>query len=164
MMRSVRWHPPFVAMAFATAFAAPGAAQDIAVDLELVLAVDVSGSMDAQERLLQRDGHEVTMTVNGKQCLAAYDPDRFDVILLDMQMPVMSGIEASTRIRRQEAGSGRRVPILALTANAGLEDRDACLNAGMDEVLTKPVVLERLRGALERHRKGAAPRPPEGGA
>ena len=56
-MRSVRRHPAFVAMAFATALAAPAAAQDIAVDLELVLAVDVSGSMDAQERLLQRDGY-----------------------------------------------------------------------------------------------------------
>jgi CheY-like chemotaxis protein len=69
-------------------------------------------------------------------------------VLMDCQMPEMDGFEATQKIREQE--SGKRIPILALTANAMQEDKDRCLGAGMDDYLTKPVKKETLRLALER--------------
>jgi CheY-like chemotaxis protein len=73
-----------------------------------------------------------------------------------MQMPEMSGLEAAAHIRRIEANSDRRMPIVALTANTTLEDRQACLHAGMDDVLPKPVSVPRLRATLARF-GGAGP-------
>ena len=65
--------------------------------------------------------------------------EAFDVVLMDVQMPRMSGIEATAAVRRTEIGTGRHVPIIALTAHAMRSDRDACLSAGMDAYVTKPV-------------------------
>jgi two-component system sensor histidine kinase/response regulator len=69
---------------------------------------------------------------------------------MDVQMPEMNSLEAAARIRDHEAGGGRRVPIVALTANATAEDRVACLAAGMDDVLTKPISAARLQATLRR--------------
>jgi CheY-like chemotaxis protein len=74
---------------------------------------------------------------------------------MDVQMPEMSGIEAAAWIRREERTSTSRTPILALTANTTIEDRNACLHAGMDDVLPKPVSIQRLRAALRQ----ISPRP-----
>jgi CheY-like chemotaxis protein len=100
------------------------------------------------ERILQRDGHSVKIAENGRICCEMYASEPFDLILMDMQMPEMSGLEATTSIRQQENGSGSRVPIIALTANTTPEDRRSCLDAGMDEVLPKPVSLPLLRTLL----------------
>ena len=70
---------------------------------------------------------------------------------MDMQMPEMSGLEAAAAIRRSESGSGQRIPIIALTANTTPEDRHACMHAGMDEVLSKPVSIPRLRAVLAKY-------------
>jgi CheY-like chemotaxis protein len=102
------------------------------------------------ERLLQRDGHEVTVAENGRVCCELFTGSEFDVVLMDMQMPEMSGIEATQEIRRLETESGGHVPIVALTANTTPEDRDSCLTAGMDDVLSKPVSVPKLRSMLSR--------------
>nr|HPR08390.1 response regulator [Denitromonas sp.] len=102
--------------------------------------------------LLGECGCRVTVANNGREAVAMYRKGAFDLVLMDIQMPEMDGIEATREIRRAErAGAGsERVPILALTANAQRDDRAAALSAGMDDYLTKPVSGERLRDALMR--------------
>lgn len=113
---------------------------------------------------LERWGHRVLVVSNGEQALEALGdlqmgPPDFDVILMDLLMPVMDGLEATRRIRQMEAGSGRRVPIVAVTACVMDEDRQACLEAGMDGYLSKPVKLRELQTQLERIPPGGrAPR------
>ncbi len=75
---------------------------------------------------------------------------RFDAVVMDLLMPVMDGLEATRRIRQQEAGSGRHIPIVALTACAMDQDREACLEAGMDDHLTKPPKAQERARFLER--------------
>jgi len=104
---------------------------------------------------LERWGHRVVVVSNGEEALEALGdlqtgPPDFDVILMDLLMPVMDGLEATRRIRQMEAGSGRRVPIVAVTACVMDEDRQACLEAGMDGYLSKPVKLRELQTQLER--------------
>mgnify|MGYP001168749982 CR=1 FL=1 len=77
---------------------------------------------------------------------------------MDMQMPEVSGLEATANIRRAESATGHRIPIVALTANTTPEDRHACLHAGMDDVLSKPVSVPRLRATL-RHFTSFVPPP-----
>ena len=105
--------------------------------------------------LLVRLGHTPTIVGNGEAALESWAASRaaghpYDLILMDVQMPVMDGLEAARRIRATEADtSDKATPILALTANAYAEDREACLAAGMDSLLVKPLDRERLREALE---------------
>jgi CheY-like chemotaxis protein len=75
--------------------------------------------------------------------------DRFDAILMDVQMPEMNGIEATAAIRRSERGAGRHVPIIAMTAHAMKGDREQCLQCGMDAYLSKPIRSQELLEALE---------------
>ncbi len=99
--------------------------------------------------ILQKLGIKPTIVGDGKQAVEAWGRARFDAILMDMQMPVMDGLQASAEIRRLEAG-GAHVPIIALTANALAGDRERCLAAGMDDYLTKPVRTPQLRDTLAR--------------
>ena len=89
--------------------------------------------------ILQRHGHRVTAAENGSDALEKLKQSSFDLILMDIQMPVMNGVEATLEIRRLEENSSRHVPIVALTAHASSEDREHCLQAGMDEYLSKPI-------------------------
>ncbi|MBN8934722.1 MAG: response regulator, partial [Rhizobiales bacterium] len=104
--------------------------------------------------LLTRLGHRPTVVENGAAALASWRAARdaeaaFDLILMDVHMPDVDGLEAARQIREAEAGrGGPRTPIVALTANAFAEDRDACLSAGMDGFLVKPLERERLVAAL----------------
>ena len=124
-------------------------AKDSPRALRILVAEDNPVNQKLIHRLLERDGHSVHLTGNGRECLDALAQQPFDLVLMDMQMPEMSGIEASARIRELERGTGQRIPILALTANAGAEDRDACFRAGMDDILTKPVAVPKLRAAID---------------
>jgi len=99
-------------------------------------------------KLLEKAGYRVEVAANGMEALEAVKKVRFDLILMDCQMPEMDGYDATREIRRRE-GSGRRVPIVALTAHAMTGDREKCLEAGMDDYLTKPVNAAELRGAVE---------------
>jgi two-component system sensor histidine kinase/response regulator len=101
-------------------------------------------------RLLKKLGHEVTVVDNGAEALAALARAPFDLVLMDMQMPVMDGIEATQAIRAREAASQQHIPIVALTANAIASDRDRCLAAGMDDYLAKPFSMPQLMEVLER--------------
>jgi two-component system sensor histidine kinase/response regulator len=101
-------------------------------------------------RQLQRLGFAATTVSNGREAVDAETRDRYDLIFMDVQMPVMDGFEAAAEIRRLEIRSRRHVPIVAMTANALNEDRDACLAAGMDDYVSKPVSLANLRAVIEK--------------
>jgi CheY-like chemotaxis protein len=96
--------------------------------------------------LLTKRGHEVTVVSTGKAALERLHRDRFDVILMDVQMPEMDGLEASRRINAR--WNGERPRIVAMTANAMQGDRDMCIAAGMDDYIAKPIRIERLVEAL----------------
>jgi CheY-like chemotaxis protein/HPt (histidine-containing phosphotransfer) domain-containing protein len=100
--------------------------------------------------MLKRAGCRADTVANGRDALAAVAHTDYDLVLMDVQMPGMDGPEAAAEIRRFEVGSGRRVPIVALTAHAFAEDRARCLAAGMDDCLEKPLVGDRLAAVLER--------------
>ena len=104
-------------------------------------------------RLLEKWGHHVVIAANGKEALdRVRSGQACDLVLMDMQMPVMGGIEATKLIRADEAAnSRRRLPIVAMTANAMTGDRDACLAAGMDDYLSKPIRQEELLAKLRLH-------------
>ncbi len=105
----------------------------------VLLAEDSRVNQTLVVRLLERIGHGVVVAADGREAVAAWEREPFDLVLMDVQMPEMDGIQATAAIRAAESGSGRRIPIVALTAHAFVADRDRCLAAGMDAVLTKPV-------------------------
>ncbi|WP_181703462.1 ATP-binding protein [Chthonobacter albigriseus] len=125
--------------------AAPSASQGPA--LRILLVEDNKVNQEVAERLLVKLGHVVTKADNGAEALALVNARPFDVVLMDMQMPVMDGLQATVAIRKSE-GRGRRVPVIALTANASTDDREACLAAGMDGFVTKPVDRTSLTRAI----------------
>jgi CheY-like chemotaxis protein len=100
-------------------------------------------------RMLEKRGHAVTVAENGVQALARLEEQPFDLVLMDVQMPEMGGFEATAAIRGRERGSGRHVPILALTARAMIGDRERCLESGMDGYVSKPVRAEELYKAID---------------
>jgi signal transduction histidine kinase/ActR/RegA family two-component response regulator len=99
--------------------------------------------------LLQKAGHSVVVAENGRVALQILDSEAFDLILMDVQMPEMNGFEATAEIRRREQRSGRRIPIIAMTAHAMVGDKERCLEAGMDHYVSKPVREKELRAAIE---------------
>jgi two-component system sensor histidine kinase/response regulator len=98
--------------------------------------------------MLSHAGLEVQTAENGAVALERLQAQPFDLVFMDMQMPVMDGLEATRRIRART--DGPRIPVLAMTANAMAADRDLCLQAGMDDVLTKPIEPDRLLEAVHR--------------
>jgi CheY-like chemotaxis protein len=108
--------------------------------------------------LLARRGHEVTLVENGRDAVDALDRDTFDVVLMDVQMPEMDGLEATVEIRRRETIRGGHVRIVAMTAHAMNGDRDRCLSAGMDGYLSKPVNAAMLYAVIENDRWPTADR------
>jgi PAS domain S-box-containing protein len=109
-------------------------------------------------RMVERLGHQVTIVESGRTALAAMASDQFDLVLMDCQMPDLDGLEAAREQRRREASQGAmRLPLIALTANAIEGHREQCLEAGMDDYLTKPIKLDALAAKLERWLKPAAP-------
>ena len=116
----------------------------------ILLAEDNAVNQMLAIRLLEKGGHSVTVAGNGLQALAALEQGPFDLILMDVQMPEMDGLEATAAIRGQERAAGRHIPIIALTAHAMKGDRERCLAAGMDEYLAKPLQVAALFGAITR--------------
>jgi PAS domain S-box-containing protein len=115
----------------------------------VLLVEDNAINQRVARRFLERLGCEVQVVSDGAQGIDAYQSREFDLILMDMQMPVMDGLEATRRIRALEAG-GHRTPIVALTANAMMGTLERCLDAGMDDYLTKPLDISRLQDVLDR--------------
>jgi signal transduction histidine kinase/CheY-like chemotaxis protein len=120
--------------------------------LRILLAEDNVVNQKVAVSLLSRLGHELTVAPNGQAALDAYRSQTFDVILMDVEMPVMSGYEATRAIRILEATTGAHMPIVAMTARAMKGDRERCLEAGMDDYLSKPIqgklVMEAIRRTL----------------
>ncbi len=121
--------------------------------LRILLVEDYELNQKLAMRLIERAGYRADLAQNGEEAVRAAEAGEYDLILMDMQMPVMDGLEATRRIRSREAGSGlgQRVPIIALTANVGEEIKQSCLAAGMDGYLTKPIRGEALQELLEKH-------------
>jgi PAS domain S-box-containing protein len=112
--------------------------------------------------ILQIQGYSVSVANNGKEALEAHAQGNFDLILMDCHMPEMDGFEATMEIRkREQASDGRRVPIVALTANAMAQDREECLNAGMDDHLAKPFSMQTMQDMLDRWMPQSATRQPQ---
>jgi CheY-like chemotaxis protein len=99
-------------------------------------------------RILEKLGHKVQIVNNGKEAIGRAEAEEFDLILMDVQMPEMDGLEATTAIRAAEAGTGKHVPIVAMTAHAMKDDREKCLGAGMDRYLSKPIRIDELKQAI----------------
>jgi PAS domain S-box-containing protein len=122
----------------------------------VLLVEDNAINQRVARRFLERLGCEVHVVSDGAQAVDAYQRADYGFILMDMQMPVMDGLEATQRIRELEIGSGRgRTPIVALTANAMMGTLERCLEAGMDDYLTKPLDISRLQDALDRFMSGS---------
>ena len=119
-------------------------------DARILLVEDQEINQVVARRFLERAGITVVIACNGIEALERLAQEDFDIVLMDCQMPEMDGFEATARIRALETGSGRHVPIIAMTAHAMMEDRDRCLAAGMDDYLTKPIRREILMQGLAR--------------
>jgi signal transduction histidine kinase/CheY-like chemotaxis protein len=104
--------------------------------------------------MLEKKGHEVTAVENGQEALKALENSLFDLILMDIQMPVMDGFEATEAIRKREASTGGHIPIIAMTAHAMKGDRERCLDSGMDDYTSKPLnpseVFQKIDAAIKK--------------
>jgi len=118
---------------------------------DLLLAEDNPVNQKLAIRLLERLGYKVVLVENGLQAVAATDKKVFDLILMDVQMPEMGGFEATAIIREKEKLLGRHTPIIAMTAHALQGDRDKCIEAGMDDYLSKPIRADQLKLMIEKY-------------
>ncbi|MDB4870001.1 MAG: domain S-box [Gemmatimonadales bacterium] len=117
--------------------------------LRVLVAEDNSVNQKVASAILRRAGHVAVVVANGRDAVAAIARERFDVVLMDVQMPVMGGFEATRLIRDLEADSDQRTPIIAVTARAMTGDREACLEAGMDGFVPKPIQSALLLETLD---------------
>ena len=138
-------------------FDIPEIGDGAAKSLSILLVEDNPVNQELALRILEREGYRVVVANNGAEALDRFDDTRFDVILMDMQMPVMGGIEATEAIRAREMRRSwvvsqdfKPVYIVAMTANVMASDRDRCLEAGMNDYVAKPLRPEALRAALAR--------------
>ncbi len=146
--------------------------QDVQLPAESLRILVVEDNLVNQRlftRLLEKRSHRVTVATNGLEALAALDKDVFDLVLMDVQMPEMDGMEATGRIREKEKSTGAHQPVVALTAHAMKGDQERCLAAGMDGYLTKPIRPQELDDLLAQYLGKLAariplPTEPSGGA
>ncbi len=118
--------------------------------LRILLAEDNQVNQQVATCLLKKLGHEVQVVENGQLALDALSTSEFDVVLMDVQMPVMDGFKAVAAIREQEQSTGRHQLVVAMTAHAMSGDRDRCLSAGMDDYISKPISATAVSKALSR--------------
>jgi CheY-like chemotaxis protein len=124
------------------------------VKLNILLAEDDAVNQKLTVKMLEKRGWNVKATTNGKEALEVLKKEHFDIILMDIQMPVMDGYEAAKAFRQQE--SGEHTPMIALTAHAFEEEKQKCLDSGMDDVITKPIRARQFYETIEKHAKKTA--------
>ncbi|MGO8993458.1 MAG: response regulator [Polyangiaceae bacterium] len=118
--------------------------------LRVLVAEDNEFNAQLMEQLLTRRGHLVRLTTTGQEALKLLDEESFDLLLLDIHMPLLDGFQVTAAIRARERKTGAHLPIIAVTARSRTEDRDVCLAAGMDEFVVKPVLAADLWAAVTR--------------
>lgn len=116
--------------------------------LHILLAEDGLVNQLLAKTILEADDHKVTTVMTGRAAVEACDAESFDLVLMDIQMPELDGLDATREIRARENLTGRHTPILAMTANAMAEDKKICLEAGMDAYLSKPMRVDDIRDAI----------------
>jgi CheY-like chemotaxis protein len=117
--------------------------------LRILLAEDNVINQKVARRLLERQGHQVVVACNGREALSSLERELFDLVLLDVQMPEMDGLETARIIRARERSGTGHMPLIAVTAHAMNGDKERCLEAGMDGYLTKPIQMGQLFAAIE---------------
>jgi CheY-like chemotaxis protein len=125
--------------------------------LRLLLAEDNRVNQALALRLLEKMGHHVVLAVNGEEAIEMLRLKPFDLVLMDIQMPVMGGLEATQKIRKGEQSSGAHTPIIAMTAHAMTGDAEKYLLNGMDGYVSKPIQVDILRAEIDRVTKNARP-------
>jgi two-component system, sensor histidine kinase and response regulator len=118
--------------------------------LHVLLAEDNPNNQAVMEELLPRRGHSVQVAGDGRAALRVLEQGRFDVMLLDIHMPELDGFQVVAIQRQREQGTGRHLPVIALTARSAEGERERCLQAGMDDYLAKPVRAAELFLAIDR--------------
>lgn len=118
--------------------------------LRVLVAEDTPANQKVLRAMLTRRGHSVKIAHNGREAIDRLQSDDFDLVLMDVQMPTMDGIQATVAIRESESDASNRLPIIAMTAHAMRGDREACLAAGMDHYVAKPINYTRLIRVVER--------------
>ena len=116
--------------------------------LRILLAEDTLVNQKLATRILEKAGHTVAVVANGHQAIATWQRETFDVVLMDVQMPELDGFEATAAIRKLESVRGTHTPIIAMTAHAMAGDRERCLDAGMDDYISKPLNVSKLHEIL----------------
>ncbi|HEV3036976.1 MAG TPA: ATP-binding protein [Candidatus Angelobacter sp.] len=124
--------------------------------LQILVAEDNRINQKLAVKLLESLGHHAVVVENGRQVLTALNESSFDLVLMDVQMPDMDGLEATSIIRAREAGTTAHIPIVAMTAHAMIGDREQCIKAGMDDYISKPVSRTELGQIIERAVAGHA--------
>jgi CheY-like chemotaxis protein len=124
--------------------------------LRILLAEDNAVNQKLGVRLLEKRGHSVVVVSTGTEALRQLGENRFDAVLMDVQMPEMDGLEATRSIRQREAETGGHVPIIAMTAHAMKGDRERCLAIGMDAYISKPIQPAELYETVDRLTNGSA--------
>jgi CheY-like chemotaxis protein len=128
--------------------AQPAARPALSTSLHILLAEDNRTNQTVATRMLQKMGHTVVVAGNGKEALSLLTTDRFDLILMDIQMPEMDGLSATRTIRKGERATRRHLPIIAMTAHAMKGDQERCIEAGMDGYLSKPISSHEVEVAI----------------
>ncbi|MEO8735085.1 MAG: response regulator [Edaphobacter sp.] len=117
--------------------------------LHILLAEDNAVNQKLAIRLLEKRGHQVVVAANGRQALSALEKTAYDLVLMDVQMPEMDGLEATQLLRKREKGTGRHQAVVAMTALVMKGDRERCISAGMDGYLSKPIRAQELDDVLD---------------
>jgi CheY-like chemotaxis protein len=118
--------------------------------LRVLVAEDNELNQQVMQHLLERQGHTVEIACDGRAALGALAKGGFDLLLLDVHMPELDGFQVVRELRMRERATGRRLPVIALTARSMKEDRERCLEAGMDDFVSKPIRRQDLAAAFAR--------------